>query len=274
MCFCLATIAICFASTLVSAQVGDLEFSYFGKKVDATMTIFVPSVFFGLLHFIVFGFALNLYCYHVWLRKNNLSTLDHILKYKGSKKLGQVKPLPPPIAEDKTQRDLERTSHRQPLKLKSNSNHNSVNSREEDLILSSDKRIESQKSLSSEGFLLGRPKSKFEKAEEYFRYSEKRIASKNISELSKSDTGKGSTDQRSDRHIDSQYPKSQFSPQLPPLPPPLSIRAKPLPKLDEGPNHSAGHVEQKTDAKKIPKRKLLPMKVDNTEPSNSSKAKE
>lgn len=270
MCFSISTVSICLVGALISARAVSMECLYFGSELPSPLTVFVPCVFFGLLHIIVAGFAANLYCYHVWLRKHDLTTLEHILKYKGARKISQVQPLASAPSEQTNRSD--RAVFRPPLKLRSDSN--SAQSKEDELILSSDKRLQSQKSMSSgsEGFLLGRPKTKLEKAEEYFRKSEKKLSSKQASESSQSMTGKESSNMSStkEQKLDKNTNPTSIINHTP-----SKFLAKPIVEL-KAPESSSNRADQEknTGAKKVSKRKLPPLNSEITENSKNSPSKQ
>lgn len=267
MVYCLANISVCFVGTIISAEPNSIECLYFGSKLSNTTPVFVCCVFVGVVHLAILGLTMNLYCYHLWLRKHNLTTLEHILKFKGSKNLNQIKPLPSTVSEQ-TQRNQERVVIRQELKLKSKSN--SVSSKDEDLLISSEQRLRSGNgSTVTEGFSLGRPKTKHEKAEEYFRKPEKRISSKLVSESSNSLSGKESSerniiDQNTADKNGTTESNNQETPKL--LAKPLASKEN---ELDS--NHKSA---QTTLAKKVQKKKLTPIFLDPTENSKTSRSKD
>lgn len=268
MAFSLATIAVCFVGALISAQPSAADLLYFGAKLDTPLAIFVPCLFFGVLHLVVVGFALNLFCYHLWLRRHGLTTLEHILKYKGSKKLGQIRPLPPSPSEP-TGRLQERVVVRQPLKLKSTA---SVSDRPDEELVLSDHRLKSQKSsTATDGLVLGRPKTKLEKAEEFFRLPERKLPSKLSSESASSLTGKESTErQLFPEQSTLRFPLSAGQP----LTEKSKALAKPVAGKDGALPADPQQGEQSAVVKKVQKRRLAPLAVDTTENSKASRAKE
>lgn len=185
--FSIITICICVAAAIVVAQTPGNACYYYGMPVDNKLIFFVPSVTLAFVYLIIMGFTANLHCYHTWLRKNNITTLEHILKYKSATKINKILPFPSATKDETPNKEIQRIPLRKPLSLKSNQEESSLKSSE--MILSSENRTYNQKSFNQEGFTLGRPKSKFEKAEEYFRQSEK-AKSKLTSESSVGLTGR------------------------------------------------------------------------------------
>lgn len=65
------------------------KLTYWREPVHNRNLILVPSIVLATFHLIVGGFSIQLYLYHLWLMKNNLSTLEHILsKREAQKKVG------------------------------------------------------------------------------------------------------------------------------------------------------------------------------------------
>lgn len=269
LCFCAASISICAVAAIISRGAAQVDCFYFGKRLDSNLVVFVPCVFLAVLHLLIMGFGSNLLCYHMWLRRNNLTTLEHVLKYKGSRKLGQIKPLTSNQSEQ-TLRGPERVISREPLKLRSSMS--SVRSKDDKSGLPSEKLLlQKQKSgCSSDAFLLGRPKTKFEKAEEYFKKSDKKTPSKLVSESSNSLSVKESEDRLpigDNVEVNSNSLGSRQTNVVP------RMLAKPV-ALKDAINMDAQTANDKiTVVKKVAKRKLPPINMESTENSKGSPTK-
>lgn len=62
------------------------KLTYWKEPVHNRNLISVPCIVLATFHFIVGGFSIQLYLYHLWLMKNNLSTLEHILTKRDAQK--------------------------------------------------------------------------------------------------------------------------------------------------------------------------------------------
>ena len=62
------------------------KLSYWKQPVQNRNFILVPSIVLATFHLIVGGFSIQLYLYHLWLMKNNLTTLEHILSKRDAQK--------------------------------------------------------------------------------------------------------------------------------------------------------------------------------------------
>lgn len=100
------TFAYCLVGTVISASLPGVTTGYFGRYRIAWPIVLVPTIIIGVVQIIAFGFTLNLYCYHRWLRKNGITTLEHIFKYNSSKTLNKVGPAG--NSKGTTQKDTER----------------------------------------------------------------------------------------------------------------------------------------------------------------------
>lgn len=144
---------------------GGALFKYFDKYEIAWIMVLVPSLCVGIMQIIMLGFTLNLYCYHRWLRKNDLTTLEHIFKHKNSKKPNQVMPKDAPKSEQGTEKETER------LQLRTGrpqSGSKMLSSKDEGSAASQKDNDNTGKNSISESVSIGRPKSTLHQAQEYF----------------------------------------------------------------------------------------------------------
>ena len=62
------------------------KLTYWKQPVLNRNYILIPSIVLATFHLIVGGFSIQLYSYHLWLMKNNLTTLEHILSKRDAQK--------------------------------------------------------------------------------------------------------------------------------------------------------------------------------------------
>lgn len=248
MCHQTLTFVICTLGVILSARVFKNELEYFGKVIVDWQLVFVPSLCVGVIQIVMIGFTLNLYCYHRWLKRHGITTLEHIFKFNSSKNLNKVVPkLKHQVMPEasRSQRETERVKIKsKQAEMSSARGFSSKGEIEERHQM--EEHIRSQKSAVSEGFSLGKPKSNLKMAQEYIRNSKIKYGTKN-----------GSLKEvpiNSKKDIDLEFFKKQRNdPALDTIP--KSIAKSPLDPPLLGKNDNP----KDTNIRKMSKRRLAPL---------------
>ena len=251
MCHQILTLLSCAGGILISSGAFKTELEYFGNRTLAWQLIFVPSLCVGVIQVVMIGFTLNLYCYHRWLKKHGITTLEHIFKFNSSKNLSKITPKPrPQIAPEvsKSQRETERVKIRtKQAEMSSSRELSSKNEVVENHLKEGEFR--SQQSAISEGFSLGKPKSNLKMAQEYIKNSKLKLGPKNGS-LKDFPTN-------SKREVEPEVFKKQSIDQEHDTVP-KSMAKSPLdPPVDGKPDHQKENIS----IRKMAKRKLAPLEL-------------
>lgn len=159
------TASLCLVGVLISARIGGATFKYFQHMEVAWQVVFVPSICIAVAQIIMLGFTLNLYCYHRWLRKNDLTTLEHIFKHNSSKNINQVIPKVSVKSESGTEKETERLQLKATGGLQSSSR--AISSKVDSSSNLHRDNADSAKGSISESVSIGKPKSTFHQAQDY-----------------------------------------------------------------------------------------------------------
>lgn len=256
--FEVATACLCLVGILISARIGGVTFKYFQHMEVAWQVIFVPSICIGVAQIIMLGFTLNLYCYHRWLRKNDLTTLEHIFKHNSSKKINQVTPKESFKSESGTEKETER------LQLKATggqqSSSRAISSKADSSSNLHGDKADSAKGSIPESVYIGKPKSTFHQAQDYLNqqsrnnFNQKMGSMKNVQSRSKF----LKKEPRLEEPTANKEQKSENTPNGVQTKPPKKLH-KQLAKMNVQSNSIETSNVEKIDTKSLQKNKLPPI---------------